>query len=70
MAPEVKNDYGYIVINIAGPKKNIKATKIELPLPYQVYDKKKIALMPVSVVVDTVMLPVYLFLIVFEKGYM
>jgi hypothetical protein len=59
-------DYGYMVFNKAG---ELKVTKIELPLPVDVYDMKKIVLLPAYIVFDIVMTPVYLFFILFGPGH-
>jgi hypothetical protein len=66
-----KMDYGYIVFKAitTEPIGTIKVTKIELPLPEYVYDTGKIVLLPFYIVFDIALTPVYLFFIIFGKGY-
>jgi len=51
-------DCGYLVFNTLKPTGNYKVTKIELPLPYKVYNKKKIALLPYYFVLDIITFPI------------
>lgn len=61
-----KMDYGYMVFNKGG---DLKVTKIEFPLPVDVYDIKKIVFLPAYIVFDIIMIPVYLFFILFGPGH-
>lgn len=51
------SDYGYI-IDSRESAEHYRITKIELPLPYKVYNKDKIALLPLYIVFDILTFPI------------